>query len=421
MLSQEQNQALTAVGPGTPMGTVFRRYWLPVLLAAEVAERDGPPVHVRLLGEDLLAFRDSDGRVALVDAFCPHRRAPLFFGRNEECGLRCVYHGWKFDADGACVDMPSEPPDSLFKTKVSLTAYPTWEGADMVWAYLGPPSELPPPPAYELTRVPATHRSVSKTRESCNYLQAFEGGIDTAHISFLHNMKLGDRANPRALDTSPRLEVEKTAYGFRYHGIRNAGDNEYIRVYQYLMPAQQCRGLIIGYSGEQVPVPTMNGHIWVPIDDTHTFVYNYIYSSDPDISLPSDFVLEHEIKSGRGPDDLMPDFSLKKNAGNDYMIDRKVQRTRTYTGITGINTQDYALQEGMGPIVDRTREHLGTTDRAIIAARQLLLEAIDDVSAGRRPRGADTGACSDVRATDLLVPKGDPWRESLPTLTRARF
>src|ERR1700678_4474783 len=419
MLTPADNQRLTRVGPGTPMGTLLRRYWLPALLSEEVAERDGPPVRVRLLGEDLIAFRDTDGAVGLVSAFCPHRRAPMFFGRNEECGLRCVYHGWKFDADGACVDMPSEPPDSLFKTKVSLTASPTWEGADMVWAYLGPPTELPQPPAYELTRVPATHRSVSKTRESCNYLQAFEGGIDTAHISFLHNMKLGDRANPRALDTSPRLEVEKTAYGFRYHGIRNAGDNEYIRVYQYLMPAQQCRGLIIGYSGEQVTVPTMNGHIWVPIDETHTFVYNYIYSSDPDISLPSDFVLEHEIKSGRVPDDLMRDFSLKKNASNDYMIDRDVQRTRTYTGITGINTQDYALQEGMGPIVDRTREHLGTTDRAIIAARQLLLEAIDDVSAGRRPRGADTAPCSDVRATDLLVPKGDPWSESLPTLTRA--
>ena len=164
-------------------------------------------------------------------------------------------------------------------------------------------------------RVPATHRFVSKTRRVVQLSPGLEGGIDTAHISFLHNMKLGDRANPRALDTSPRLEVDKTEYGFRYHGIRNAGANEYVRVYQYLMPAQQCRGLIIGYKGENVPVPTMNGHIWVPIDDAHTFVYNYIYSSDPGIGLPRDFIVDHEVHSGRGPDDLLHGFFAQEECG----------------------------------------------------------------------------------------------------------
>src|SRR6185437_1953874 len=164
----EENERLTRVGPGTPMGKLYRRYWIPAALSSELAEPDGPPVRVRLLGEDLIAFRYSSGKIGLVEAYCPHRRAPMFFGRNEECGLRCVYHGWKFDVDGACVDMPSEPPDSLFKTKVSIKAYPTWEGGGMVWTYMGPPETRPGPPAYEFTRAPATHQFTSKTYQECN-------------------------------------------------------------------------------------------------------------------------------------------------------------------------------------------------------------------------------------------------------------
>jgi phthalate 4,5-dioxygenase len=421
MLSPQENERVTRVGPGTPMGNVFRRYWLPVLLAEEVGESDGAPVRVRVLGEDLVAFRGTDGRVGLVDAFCPHRRAPMFFGRNEDCGLRCVYHGWKFDADGTCVDMPSEPPDSLFKTKVQIRSYPTWEGGGMVWAYLGPSGKRPPYPDYELLRAPSTHRFVSKTFEECNYLQALEGGLDTAHISFLHNMKIGDTRNPRNADTAPRLEVERRGYGFRYAGIRSAGERDYVRIYHYLMPAQQCRALVIGYQGEQVPIPTVNGHIWVPVDDTHTFVFNYVYSYDPAVALPREFVLDHETKAGRGPDDFLPGYRLKQNRANDYLIDRRVQKTQTFTGISGINTQDYALQEGMGPVVDRSKEHLGTTDRAIIATRQLLLEATDEVEAGKAPRGLDPADYRDQRATDLLLPKTTDWHELVDTAAHARF
>src|SRR5580704_12783584 len=187
MLKREENERITRVGPGTPMGNLMRRYWQPALLSSELPEADGPPVRVRLLGEDLIAFRGSDGTVGLVDAFCPHRRAPMFFGRNEECGLRCVYHGWKFDASGACVDMPSEPPDSLFKTKVTIAAYPTHEAGDIIWAYMGPKETQPEPPDYEWMRAPRTHRYVSKSVEDCNWLQALEGGIDTSHSSFTHN------------------------------------------------------------------------------------------------------------------------------------------------------------------------------------------------------------------------------------------
>src|SRR5579871_1356736 len=250
MLTSEENARLTRVGPGTPMGVLMRRYWQPACLSSELPENDGAPIRVRLLGEDLIAFRDSEGKVGLVDAYCPHRRAPMFFGRNEECGLRCVYHGWKFDREGNCVDMPSEPPDSLFKTKVKIEAYPTFEAAGAVWCYMGPPEQQPPVPDYEWMRAPATHRHLSKTFEEANWLQALEGGLDTAHSSFLHNMDLNNRAYLRNADTAPLLEVDKTDYGFRYAGIRSAGERNYVRVYHYIMPAQQCRGFVTGNKAE---------------------------------------------------------------------------------------------------------------------------------------------------------------------------
>jgi nitrite reductase/ring-hydroxylating ferredoxin subunit len=424
MLTPEENERITRVGPGTPMGEVQRRYWQPALLAEEVREPDGPPVRVRLLGEDLIAFRDSAGKVGLVDAFCPHRRAPMFFGRNEECGLRCVYHGWKFDVDGTCVDMPSEPPDSLFKTKVTIAAYPTWEGGGMIWAYLGPREAMPPPPDYEVTRAPSTHYFVSKTFEECNWLQALEGGIDTSHSSFAHNMDITKKTYLRSADTAPRLDVHKTDYGYTYAGIRQAGDKQYVRVYQYVMPAQQCRGRVTHDEGKGLrEVPVIQGHIWVPIDDTHTWVYNWAYSYDPAIPLTLEHALDEiERSNGRHPDDQVPGtYKLIRNKSNDYLIDRQLQKTTTFTGISGINTQDYAVQEGMGPICDRTLEHLGTSDRAIIAARQLLLEAIDDVAAGKMPRGSNAQTYSRVRATDRLIPKGADWRTVLEAETIARF
>jgi phenylpropionate dioxygenase-like ring-hydroxylating dioxygenase large terminal subunit len=423
MLTPAENERLTRVGPGTPMGNLMRRYWQPALLSEEVAERDGAPVRVRLLGEDLIAFRDTNGDVGLVDAFCPHRRAPMFFGRNEECGLRCVYHGWKFDKDGTCIDMPSEPPDSLFKTKVTIAAYPTYEAGAMIWAYLGPHELQPPPPDYELLRAPETHRHVSKTFEHANWLQALEGGIDTAHSSFAHNQDIHDKTALRSADTSPRLEVDKTPYGFRYAGIRRTSATEdYVRVYHYVMPAQQLRGGVTGWSGGRREIPALHGHVWVPIDDETTWVYNWLYSYDPAIPIPHDHALDTEVRMGRGPDDFLPNtHKLKKNASNDYMIDRDLQRRKTFTGITGVNTQDFALQEGMGPICDRTQEHLGTTDRAIIAARQLLLEAVDAVERGDAPRGTQPADYSNVRPVDLQVPSGTRWQEALAPELVARF
>jgi phenylpropionate dioxygenase-like ring-hydroxylating dioxygenase large terminal subunit len=422
MLKQEDNERLVRVGPGKPAGELFRRYWQPALLAHELADPDGAPVRVRLLGEDLVAFRDTNGRIGLVEAFCPHRRAPLYFGRNEDCGLRCVYHGWKFDVEGRCVDVPSEPEDSTLADKVRITAYPTAERGGIVWAYMGPRDKMPEPPDYEWLRAPETHRHVSKTFESCNYLQALEGGLDTSHSSFLHNNRLGDKSDFRQRDTAPRIDVEKTDYGYYYVSTRKAGaDGNYVRVYQYLMPNQQLRGGITSSRGRN-EIPKIDGHIWVPIDDEHTHVYNLMYGYDESAPITPEFAAEFEKFSGRGKDELIPGtFRLKRNLENDFLIDRQRQKTKTFTGIEGLNTQDFALQEGMGPIVDRSKEHLGTSDKAIIQMRALLLEATREVERGERPKGADPNTHRGVRPYDGIVPHEVDWRTALSGETVAKW
>ena len=413
MLSREDNERLVRVGRGTPAGELFRRYWQPALLSTELPENDGAPVRVRLLGEDLIAFRDTNGKVGLVDAYCPHRRAPLFFGRNEECGLRCVYHGWKFDVAGACVDLPSEPARSPMKNNIKLLAYPTIEKAGVVWAYLGPKETMPAPPDYEWTRAPATHCAISKTYEACNYLQGVEGGLDTAHSSYLHNLNIHNNSLPRQRDRAPQLEVLRTDYGYSYISTRRLGeDGNYVRVYHYVMPFQQMRGGINGVQGRN-EIPQLDGHLWVPIDDQQTNVYNWCYSADPAVSMSAEQFEAHEHHSGRGQQDIIPGtFQLKRNPSNDYLIDRQVQKTRTYTGIEGVNTQDFAIQEGMGPIVDRSHEYLGTTDRAIVTLRRMLLDATAAVERGETPPGADPKTHSGIRPYDGIVPAGGDWRET---------
>jgi phthalate 4,5-dioxygenase oxygenase subunit len=424
MLSQSDNERLTRVGPGTPMGALFRRYWLPACLSEELPERDGAPVRVRLLGEDLVAFRDSDGLIGLVSAFCPHRRAPLFFGRNEECGLRCVYHGWKFDRDGACVDMPSEPADSLFKTKVTVDAYPTWEGGGMVWAYLGPPEHKPALPDHELVRTSPEHHFTSKTFEDCNYLQALEGGIDPTHASIMHNMNIGDRSFLNNYDTLvANINLDRTEYGFTYAGIRSHPTHYWVRGYHWIMPSFHMRAAVEGSFGireKGTEVPTVDGHIWIPIDDEHTWVYNFMYAHDPARPLSREQAHAAETRLGRG-DYLDANYVSKLNRSNDYEIDRQRQKTKTMTGIEGINTQDLALQEGMGAIVDRTQEHLGTTDRAIITLRQMLLESLDTLDRGGPLRALDPASYRNVRAVDRLVAKDLDWRAATKDDYVAKF
>jgi phthalate 4,5-dioxygenase len=428
MLKPENNERLVRVGPGKPAGELMRRYWQPALLCEELPENDCPPVRVRLLCEDLVAFRDSAGRIGLVDAYCPHRRAPLFFGRNEECGLRCVYHGWKFDTEGNCVDMPSEPAGTPMKDRVKILAYPTVERGGLIWAYMGPREHMPAPPDFEWTRAPASHRFVSKTFEECNYLQALEGGLDTSHSSFAHNNHLGNKKTLRNIDTAPRTDVEPTDYGYRYISTRNAGENRrYVRIYHYVMPNQQMRGaftplLADKNSDEPYATPKSDGHLWVPIDDEHTMVYNWACGRDESTPLLPEFRDRLETGAGRGPDDLIPGtYKLKRNRSNDYLIDRKIQKTETFTGIKGINTQDYALQEGMGPIVDRSKEHLGSSDKAIVILRRLMLEAIRAVERGEAPLGLDTQSHRNIRPYDAVITGDAPWQEAFASELVAKW
>jgi phenylpropionate dioxygenase-like ring-hydroxylating dioxygenase large terminal subunit len=412
-MTPEENALLTRVGPGTPMGNVMRRYWLPALLASELPEPDGAPARVRLLGEDLVAFRDSDGRLGLLEDACPHRCASLFLGRNEEHGLRCVYHGWKFDVDGNCVDMPTEPADSRYKERIRATAYPLIEVGDVLWAHLGPPESRPDVPAMEWVRAPATHRFVSKTLEYANFLQGIEGGIDTAHSTYLHNNNLSDRLGFRQMDGAPRLEVEKTGYGFRYASLRDIGeDGIYLRVYQFIMPFQQFRShQLAGRRGAgRDTVPRLQGHMWVPIDDENTCVYNFMMSVDEDKPLTPEFVAEEEDAAGRWPPrgETMIRHRLWEN---DWLIDRAMQRTRTFTGIEGINNQDLAVQESMGRIVNRSREHLGSTDMAVIACRQIMLDAVKNVAEGIDPPGVNPTSYRGVRPADIVIPKAVRWQE----------
>ena len=413
MLTREENELITRVGTGTPMGDTMRRYWIPALLGSELPEPDCPPVRVKLLGEELVAFRDTEGRIGLLDEFCPHRRVSLFFGRNEECGLRCVYHGWKFDVSGRCVDMMNEPEELSFKHKIRTAAYPTVELGGVVWTYMGPPELEPPLPKFAWTQSPATHRHVSKVIEECNWLQALEGGIDTSHAPILHraittNTKRAGISPASAFvrGKAPQLVVDLTDWGYQYAGIRPLGDAEmHIRTYHFVLPFHQIRPYQTHKGGEAVA-----GHIWVPLDDGTTTVYNWHHSTT---EAPLDDDDRMERRSGNGPDHVdQKTFRSKANRQNNYLLDRRVQKTETFTGIDGINTQDRGIQESMGSIVDRSKEHLGPADKAIIQARRLLLGAIKTVREGGTPRGINPTYYA-LRASEGVLPRDADWREAL--------
>jgi phenylpropionate dioxygenase-like ring-hydroxylating dioxygenase large terminal subunit len=413
MLSPEDNELVTRIGAGTPMGTTMRRYWIPALLAWELPEPDCPPVRVKLLGEDLVAFRDTEGRVGLLDEFCPHRRASLFFGRNEACGLRCVYHGWKFDVSGRCVDQMNEPEELSFKHKIRQQAYPTVEMGGLVWAYMGPRELEPPPPRFAWTQSPATHRHVSKVIEECNWLQALEGGIDTSHAPILHRLITTTSrrpgispASPFVRGKAPALVLDLTDWGFHYAGIRPLDEADmHIRTYHFVLPFHQIRP-----SQTSKGFPAVAGHIWVPMDDGNTMVYNWHHSTTEE---PLDEDDRRERRSGNGPDDVdQTTFRSIRHRGNNYLLDRLAQKTETFTGIDGINTQDRGIQESMGRVVDRSKEHLGPADKAIIQARRLLLGAIKTVQEGGTPRGIKPTYYT-LRASEGVLPRDADWREVL--------
>ena len=413
MLAREDNELITRVGSGTPMGDTIRRYWMPALLAWELPEPDCPPVRVKLLGEDLVAFRDTSGRIGLLGEYCPHRRVSLFFGRNEECGLRCVYHGWKFDVDGHCVDMMNEPEELNFKNKVRTTSYPTVEVGGVIWAYMGAPELQPPLPNFAWTQVPETHRHVSKVIQENNWLQGLEGGIDTSHAPILHRLitTKADRpgiklTSPFVRGKAPTLAVDLTDYGYQYAGIRPLGETEvHIRAYHFIMPFHQIRPSLTERGN-----PSVAGHIWVPMDDYNTMVYNWEYSITDEPMNEEDRL---ERRLGNGPLDVdQTTFRSKRNRENNYLLDRQVQKTENFTGIDGVNTQDRAVQESMGHIVDRSKEHLGPADKAIIQARRLLLGAVKTVQENGTPRGINPTYYT-LQASEGVLPRDADWREIL--------
>ena len=417
MLTREDNETLTRIGQGTPMGDVIRRYWMPALLSSELPEPDCPPVRVKLLGEELVAFRDTQNRVGLLSEFCPHRLTSMFFGRNEEGGLRCVYHGWKFDVSGNCMDMMNEPPHSDYPSKIKITSYPVVEMGGVIWAYLGPVEKQPPYPKFEWTQVPESHRLVTKVWQECNWLQALEGGIDTAHAPILHRRISETTTRPGiSINTSlvrgepPKVEVDRTDYGYRYAGIRDVGDKgNLIRGYHYVMPFHQLRPLQFGLQGQE-PRQLIAGHVWVPMDDENCMIYNWVYNYAGKPLTDAD--REEEVQLGRGPGEMLADFRTRRNKSNDWMIDREVQKNETFTGIEGINTQDQAIQESMGPIVDRTLENLSASDIAIVVARRMLISAASTVADGGDPPGIGESYYR-VRAIDAILSKDVDWKDAL--------
>src|SRR5262245_57757750 len=419
MLSREDNELLCRVGRGTPMGELMRQYWMPAALSSELPDRDGAPLRVRLLGENLIAFRASSGAVGLVRESCPHRGASLFYGRNEAEGLRCVYHGWKFDVGGRCVDMPNEPAESGFKQKVRAVAYPCVERAGLVWAYLGPRETPPPLPDLEPTLL--DDASVQIYQRECNWMQALEGDIDTCHTVFLHlGSVAADEAPPDTWaryalgDRAPRYEVSDMDFGVMYGAYRPAeADTDYWRIANFLFPFYAM--VPTGVLGLEVRV-----RAWVPMDDDHTLALTISRGQPPQS--------RHAGRQVVGPPETLPNttdwygrFRCVGTADNDYLIDRKSQKTNSYTGISSIFLQDQAVTESMGPIYDRTQEHLGTSDAMVIRTRKRLIDAARALrDSGRIPPGVDNPDVYAVRSGGVVLPRGVDWVEATRKLREAR-
>jgi phenylpropionate dioxygenase-like ring-hydroxylating dioxygenase large terminal subunit len=417
MLSAEDNVLLTRTGADTAMGELFRRFWVPVLLSRELPEVDGPPVRVKVMGEELIAFRDTDDRVGLVDPRCPHRGANLFFGRNEDSGIRCIYHGWKFDACGNCVDVPTTARDEGMRSRIRITAYPTREWGDLVWAYMGPPEHQPELPEMDFALLPAPHRFVTKKLQQCNWAQACEGALDTAHFSFLHTPLSVPEVSPSRArhplanatrwmmdDPRPVFDVIEHEAGLLLAASRHADEDDlYWRATQFLMPNHSLApGSARGDS--------YFGQTWVPIDDTSCWVY--VYSWNPERPLTDKenrFIPGIPSVHAEVDENWVP----IRNRSNDYLIDRQVQKTKTFTGIEGISEQDAAVQDSQGLIADRTREHLGPTDLGVVRFRRLVLGAARALQRGVEPPAASAPHAYRVRSGGAVASASRPVSEVL--------
>ena len=413
MLRQEQNDLLTQTGRETPMGALFRCYWIPALLSEELPQDDCAPVRVQLLGERLLAFRDSRGRYGLIDELCAHRGVSLWFGRNEESGIRCAYHGWKYDVTGQCVEVPSESQESSFCNRIRLKSYPLVEQGGVLWTYMGAADRRPPLPQFEFSLVPAAQRYLSKRLQECNWLQAMEGGIDSSHVSWLHRGNLnsdplfkGAKGNQYNLgDLRPVFEVVPSDGGLLIGARRNAEEgNYYWRITPWVMP---CFTMVPPRGDHPV-----HGHFWMPIDDRNCWAWSFDYHP---VRALNDAELQ-AMRAGKGihAATLPGTYRPVANKDNDYLVDREAQKSgRTFSGVEGIGMQDASLQESMGPIADRTRENLVATDNGIVMARMRLLKAARALAdKGETPPGVDP-AHHRVRSVAVILPPGRPFNEAV--------
>jgi phthalate 4,5-dioxygenase oxygenase subunit len=413
MLSKKDNELLCRVGPGTPMGDLMRQYWMPAFISSEL-DVDGWPRRIRLLGEDLIAYRDNLGRVGVVDENCPHRGSSMIFARNEEGGLRCAYHGWKFDCSGSCVDMPSEGPTSNFKDKVKIKSYRTQERNGIVWLYMGSRKDPPPLPDLEVNMDAWQGRPgiPFKYVRQCNWAQALEGDIDSVHLNFLHT-KL-DRPNPvTGEDSNPHFEIVQTDYGHFFGARRTVGDRYYWRINQFAMPF---------YTAVTGPF----SKVWMPIDDYNTLVMEFSPSRPPD--MPREYDDMANMSTARQPWGYKPDepmvpwgnWRLKADVDNEWLRDRSLEKDKLFLGIYSNPLQDSAVQVTMGAIYDRTREYLGTTDKAIITFRRIMIQAAKALrDKGELPPTIDSSALYAVRGFAAMLPKdvnwieaSEPWRQA---------
>ena len=422
MLTREENELLTRVEGDAPMGQMMRRHWTPACLAEELPEPGCAPRRLRLFGEDLVAFRGLDGVVAILGEHCPHRLASLAYARVEQSSLQCLYHGWKIDGAGRVIDMPSEPEGRRSKP-IGHLAYPAREAGGLIWIYMGPQGpqvsvpEFPLPPWMDK---PDNSIAAGKIHEAANWAQSIEGTIDSSHSSSLHSSSIradagvtgsSDRSDSTDLqvarpsnDPSPRIEVQLTGYGFRYAAIRrpiaNPDTTDYVRVTVHVAPYITMPPTADRYR---------MAHVFVPVDD-HNSMFFFIAWSDT--AVLDQKVWQRENAANMGVD-IDSDYRKLRNRENDYLQDRDAMKHGSFTGIQGIPFQDMAMQESMGPITDRTREHLGASDLAIVRFRQMMLQAVREFIAGRPAIGTAEPRVplTNLRAFDALLPKGSPWRE----------
>jgi phenylpropionate dioxygenase-like ring-hydroxylating dioxygenase large terminal subunit len=420
MLRKDQNDLLTQTGPGTAMGRLFRSYWIPALLAEELPEPGCPPVRVKLLSERLLAIRTIEGDYGLIDEFCAHRGVSLWFGRHEEGGIRCPYHGWKYDVTGQCVEVPSEPEENGFCRRIKLTNYPLVKVGDILWAYMGPPEERPPLPEWEFCRVPPDQTFTSKRLQECNWLQAMEGGIDSSHVSWLHRGALnkdplfrGAKGNQYNLnDAKPVFEVADAPGGLFIGARRNAEEGRYYwRVTPWVMPSFT----MIAPRGDH----SVHGHFWIPIDDETCWAWSFDYHATRALRPEERQAMldGHGIHVTYVPGTYRP----AANKDNDYLIDREAQRRGDMmSGVAGIAMQDASLQESMGPIVDRTKENLVSTDNGIIMARHRLLRAAKALAEkGILPPGRDPDH-QRIRSAAVVLPPDAAFKDAAADDLRVR-